>query len=411
MAKVGQVRRARLLVLNQYYAPAFESTGQLLTQLCEDLAEGYDVTVVTGEVDGAHQRREGRNGVEVIRVRSTSFERRRLSLRAANYVSYVALSLVRVEAHSGADLVLCMSDPPFVSAIARAAARRLRVPYLAIVQDVFPEIAVELGRLTNPIVVRGLDELVTFGLGSADRVVAIGETMRERLIAKGVAPERVAVIRNWVDTHELQPRPKDSEWARSHGLDSAFVVMHSGNVGHAQNLDSLVRAATFLRDLDDVRFVIVGSGARQADLVELSERLDADRLLFLPYQDPGVLSQSLSAADLHFVGLAAGLSGYVVPSRVNGILSVGRPLVVAADPESEISRIVDDSGCGILIPPGRPDLLAGAIRDAYERRHDLDEMGRRGREYAVEHLDRSGAIAAYRRLVEELLDARVHSRA
>jgi colanic acid biosynthesis glycosyl transferase WcaI len=397
------VRRRRLLVLNQYYAPAFESTAQLLTQLCEDLAADYDVTVVTGEVEGVPARREVVNGVVVIRVRSTSFERRRLSLRAANYLTYVASTIARVGTHTGADVVLCMSDPPFVSAIARGAARRLGVPYIAIVQDVFPEIAVELGRLKNPLLVWLLDELVVLGLGRADRVVAIGETMRERLTEKGIAADRVAVIRNWVDTQELLPRPKDNEWSRSHELQDSFVVMHSGNVGHAQNLDTLVRAATFLRDLDRLRFVVIGSGARQADLVELSRRLDADGFLFLPYQDRNLLPQSLSAADVHFVGLAAGLSGYVVPSRVNGILSVGRPVIVAADPESEISRIVDETECGLVIPPGRPDLLAGAIRDAYGARYDLEEMGRRGRSYAVANLDRSIAISAYRRVIGELV--------
>src|SRR4051794_40227860 len=124
--------RRRILVLNQYYAPAFESTAQLLTQLCENLAAEYDVTVVTGVVEGGVDRRETRNCVEVVRPPSTRFERRRLSPRASNSLSYVALPLARAGAPRGAALVFCMSDPPFVSTIARAAARRLRVPYLAI---------------------------------------------------------------------------------------------------------------------------------------------------------------------------------------------------------------------------------------------------------------------------------------
>jgi colanic acid biosynthesis glycosyl transferase WcaI len=393
----------RILVFNQYYAPAFESTAQLLTQLCEALAEDYAVTVVTGVVEGTVPGRETRNGVEVVRVFSTAYERRRLSRRATNYLTYVASSLWVGLTKERADLVLCMSDPPFVSAFARLAAARRRVPYITIVQDVFPEIAVELGRLRSPLVVRILSSLVGFGLRHAARVVAIGETMRLRLIAKGVPSGRVVVIPNWVDAAEMTPQPRDNEWAREHDLAGMFVVMHSGNVGYAQDLELLVRAATFIRDLDDVRFVVVGNGAKKLELIALAERLEAPNILFLPYQDWDVLPQSLSTADVHFVGLGEGLSGYIVPSRMNGVLSVGRPVIVAADRESEIVRVVENARCGIVIPPGRPELLAQAIRDARSGVYDLDEMGRNGREYVEREIDRSVSIGRYRDLIAELI--------
>ncbi len=396
--------RRRILVFNQYYAPAFESTAQLLTELCEALAEDYDVTVVTGVIEGAGPGREIRNGVEVVRVHSTAFERRRLSRRATNYLTYIGSSLWSGLSERRPDLVLCMSDPPFVSAFAWLAARRHRVPYVSIVQDVFPEIAVELKRLQNPLLVRSLDALVAFGLKRAARVVAIGETMRRRLVEKGVDERRVVVIRNWVDVDELTPMPKDNAWAREHGLVDKFVVMHSGNVGHAQNLDLLVRASTFLRDLDDVRFVVIGSGARQAELVELSERLEAGHLTFMPYQPREVLSESLSSADLHFIGLVRGLAGYVVPSRMNGVLSVERPVIVSADRDSEIVNVVEEAGAGIVIEPGRPDLLAASIRDAHDGAYDLREMGRRGRAYVKREIDRPVSINRYLSLIAELLD-------
>ncbi|MHB8468471.1 MAG: glycosyltransferase family 4 protein [Gaiellaceae bacterium] len=395
--------RPRILVFNQYYAPAFESTAQLLTQLCEELAADHDVTVVTGVNEETRSGRELRNGVEVVRVPSTAYERRRLSRRAANYLTYVLSSVGVGLSRERPDLVLCMSDPPFVSAFAFAAAARFRVPYVAIVQDVFPEIAVALGRLRNPVLVRALDALVGLGLRHADQVVAIGETMRERLIAKGVDRERIAVIRNWVDASELAPQPKDNPWATEHGLDGKFVVMHSGNVGHAQNLDVLVRAATFLRDLDDLRLVVIGSGARQAELASLASTLETDHVVFMPYQDRDVLAQSLSAADLHFVGLAHGLAGYIVPSRLNGVLAVGRPVIVAADAESEIVRVVEDSDAGLAIAPGRPELLADAIRDAYDGKLDLEAMGLRGRAYVERELDRPIAVARYRAVIAELV--------
>ena len=134
--------------------------------------------------------------------------------------------------------------------------------------------------------------------------------------------------------------------------------MHSGNVGHAQDLDSLVRAGTFLRDLDDLVIAIIGMGARHAELVGLAKLLEVDAVRFLHYQPRDVLQQSLSAANVHVIGLAPGLAGYVVPSRLYGVLAVGRPVIAAADPESETAQVVERVGCGIVVPPGRPELVA-----------------------------------------------------
>jgi len=407
--------RPRLLVLNQYYWPGVEATAHLLSQLCEALTDDFEVTVVTGHLHGHEELpdEEERNGVLIVRVRSTAFERTQLHRRAANYVSYLSDSIATALRRPRPDLVLCMTDPPIVGDIGLVVARRFGVPLLVISQDVFPEIAVRLKRLENPVLVGALRGLVGLYLRRADRIVAIGETMKQRLEEKGAPADRIAVIPNWVDTTAVEPRPHDNPWAVKNKLAGRFVVMHSGNVGHAQDLDTLVRAATFLRDLDDFRIVIVGFGARSTEIAGLAERLDLDesRVRFRPYQPRELLSDSLSAANLHFVGLAKGLSGFVVPSRLYGILSAGRPVIVGADPESETARLVNEVGCGIVLPPGRPELVAGVVRDAYEGRYDLEEMGRRGREYVVAEADREVAIGRYRMLLTELAASGRTSRA
>jgi colanic acid biosynthesis glycosyl transferase WcaI len=399
---------ARILVLNQYYWPGIEATAHLLTELCEALAEEYEVEVVTGVLRGHEDdpRELERNGVRIVRVSSTSYERSELVHRAANYFSYLASALSYVLKSPAPDLVLCMTDPPIIGDLGVIVGRRFDVPVLVISQDVFPEIATELGRLGNPAVVGVLRGLVGAYLSRADRIVVIGETMRDRLEAKGAAPDRLRVIPNWVDTKAITPQPRENEWTQQHGLAGKFVAMHSGNVGHAQDLDSLVRAATFMRDLDDLRIVIAGFGARHAEMVSLAHRLEVgDTVRFLPYQPRSRLPFSLASADVHVVGLARGLAGYVVPSRLYGILSAGRPVVVAADEESETARIVAEVGCGIVIAPGRPELLARTLRELHAGEHDLAEMGRRGREYVEREADRSVAMQRYRAVVAELLAA------
>lgn len=392
-------------MLNQYYWPGLEATAGLLTDLCEGLAESYDVEVITGVLHGFEQEPHEltRNGVAVRRVRSTSYDRSRLGARALNYFTYLGGALGRGLVARAPDAVLCMTDPPMVGAIALAVARRFRVPLVVVSQDVFPETAVKLRRLENPLAVATLGQVVASYLRRADRIVSIGETMSRHLVRKGAPPGRIVVIPNWVDTDEITPRARDNGWAHANELVGRFVVMHSGNVGHAQDLETLVRAAALLRDLERLEVVIVGFGARYAAVRALADALGTGNVRFLPYQPRELLPDSLSAADLHYLGLARGLAGYVVPSRIHGILAAGRPVVVSADPESESAQLVRAAGCGVEVAPGDPAALAGAIREAYAGRVDLAALGAAGREWIVRHRNRDGAIARYRDLLEELL--------
>lgn len=393
--------KPRLLVLNQYYWPGKEATANLLTELAEALVERYEVTVVTGAASD-QPATSIRNGVRIVRVHSTVYDRTQLSRRALNYFTYIVGALREALALPRPDVVMCMTDPPFVGAIAEIVARRFRAPVLVSTQDVFPEIAVKLGRLTNPFAIAVLRLLVDFSLRRADRVVVIGETMKHRVTAKGVAPERIRVISNWGDAARVTPQPRDNRWARKQDYVGKFVVMHFGNVGHAQDLDTLIRATTLLRDLDDLAVPIIGVGARLEELKRLAGELEADKVHFLPWQAYENRAEPISAADVHVVGLARGLAGYIVPSRMWGVLAAGRPVIAAAEDESETAAVVRRTDCGVVVPPGRPFELACAIRDCHDGRYDLDEMGRRARAFAETETDRSIAVAKYANVLEEL---------
>ncbi len=271
---------AALLVLNQYYWPGVEATAHLLTELCEALAADFDVTVVTGRLRGREDApdEEVRNGVRIIRVRSAVYDRAQLraprrELRHVPRARCDSRALARPARRDP------LHDRPADGGRARGRPRPC-VPCSGRRRE-RGRLPRDRGRAqaarATPSSIGLLGAITRFSLQRADRVVAIGETMQRRLEEKGVDAERLRVIPNWVDTSSLSPRPRDNDWARENGLVGGFVVMHSGNVGHAQNLDNLIRATTFLRDLDDLRAVIVGFGARHADYVALAERLEADR--------------------------------------------------------------------------------------------------------------------------------------
>ena len=212
-------RRPRLLVLNQYYEPGVEATGRLLAQLCSDLARDFDVTVVTATLPNASAGREIRDGVEVIRVHSTAFARS-AALAARAELRHVSRPVAAgwAERRERPDVVLSMTDPPVIANVALVVARSFRAPLVVVSQDVFPETAVRLGRLDNRAVVFALQALIRRYLRRADRVVAIGETMRARLVAKGARAERSWSSRTGSTRARSRRPPRDNPWAREHGL-------------------------------------------------------------------------------------------------------------------------------------------------------------------------------------------------
>ena len=191
---------------------------------------------------------------------------------------------------------------------------------------------------------------------------AIGRCMRECLLARGLSSERISVIPNWADTEAIRPIPAAQNGFRhQHGLDGKFVVMYSGNFGLAHNVDVMLEAAIALRDHPDVFFLFVGSGSRLPAMQVRSAREGLKNVLFLPFQDEELLSESLSAGDLHLVTLKAGVEGAVVPSKIYGIFAAGRPMLSVGAPESEGGRLLQEHACGSVLTEATGSTLAQSI--------------------------------------------------
>jgi glycosyltransferase involved in cell wall biosynthesis len=230
----------------------------------------------------------------------------------------------------------------------------------------------------------------------ADRIVAISDAMRERLIERGAERRRVVVIPNWIDSDEITPQPRDNEWAREHGLDGRFTLMHAGNVGLLQDIETYVDAAGLV---PEARFVVLGEGANKERLVERARAKGLDNVVFLPRQPREALSQLLASADAHVVSLMPGLGGLMEPSKLYGILAAARPVLAGMEPGTEAVQAVQRSGCGAVSEPGNPGSMAAAVRLLAElSKGEREEMGRRARAYCEQYCTRERSTGAYRDL-------------
>ena len=392
---------------NRSYWPDQAATGQLLTELAEDLVarHGCQVSVVAGRAIHSieHHRsgrdpmvgREVRNGVAIYRANGTRFWPGRFAGRAANYLTYFASANVAGLSVKQPDIVVSLTDPPIVGLAGLWAARRWRARFVFLCEDIFPEVASLLEDFHSPTVNAALDRINRHLIRQSDAIVVLGDRMRRRLVEeKGADASRIEVIHNWADCEAIVPGERDNPFSREHGLTDRFVVLHSGNVGMSQELDALVGAAARLGSKEKLVIAIVGDGSRRRQLEADVARLGLNNVRFIPYQPKAMLTESFAAADAFVVSLKAGIEGYIVPSKLYGILAAGRPYIAAVDPSCEAATIAAEHGCGVLAAPGDPDALAAAIARLYDNPELARAMGERAR-HAAWRFDRRVAVSRY----------------
>jgi len=394
----------RILVFNQYYPPDTAATAQRLADLCESLASAHRVMVVCGRPSydpQAGHASKARVNVQVVRAPSTFFHRSNMGGRLSNYLTYLISAFFLGFSQRPPHLVMAMTDPPLVGLVAWLFSFIKRVPFVYIIQDLYPDVGVTLGKIKNPIMINLIDSLNLFLFHKAKKLVAISSSMRDRLIEKGVDEEKISVIANWADTKIITPKPKDNTFSLRHGLNKRFVVMYSGNLGLSQNLEVLIQSAKILEELEDLVFVIIGDGAGKSELVNKARAFGLRNVLFFPYEPVKEMSYSLATADVFVIPLARGLDGLVVPSKVFSIMASGRPFIAAIDRTSEVARIAEEFDCGLAVRPSDPRELVKAIHWAYASRKELKAMGERGRKAVEVFYTKEIAISKYKQVISK----------
>jgi len=416
----------RLLFICPHFAPDLAPTGEVMTRIVEELAgRGHRVHVITAlpwylhhrvELDWAgrvvdHQEEPwGR----VTRVHPFPTDKRNITARAVAFGGFTALAaLAGVGTRSRPDLVLAMSPPLTLGLAGWACARSRRVPFVFNIQDVFPDVAIELGAITNPSVIRAARWLEQATYRRADAVTVLSEDLRANVVAK-VAPAAVEagrplvpVIPNFIDTDRVVPGPRHNAYRRQFGLGDRTVVMYAGNVGLSQSLDLLLAAATDVAHNDSAVFVVNGGGSARDGLQQRAAGLPNVR--FVDMQPKDRLPEVLAAADIHVVPLKRGLARSSVPSKLYSILAAARPIVASVDPGTEVARTIEAAGAGVAVGPDDPEAFTKAIRALIEAPEEAAAMGRNGRRFVERWASPAAVAASYDALFTELIARRRHA--
>jgi glycosyltransferase involved in cell wall biosynthesis len=401
----------RILLLNLYYPPDTSATAKMARTVVEALNPRHRVTVLCGRpsYDPTERRawrlyqNEAAGMARIIRTGSTDFPRFDMKKRVVNYLSYVALAVPRA-LFVPCDAVLAMTDPPFCGIVGAFVAMLKGKPFVYNIRDMYPDMAVG-GSIVRPgLPARVWEKMHRWALRRATRVIVLGEDMRARIIAKGVAPFRIVIVRDGTEIlppNTPLPAP-DPEVVRTIRGNYPFVLLHAGTLGFYGAWNTLLTAA---RDLasDGVGLVFVGDGAQRAETEAAAA--GAANIRFLDFFPSTKIPSVQAAADAHVITVKRGLEGVVVPSKMYGILAAGKPIVAVAPEETDVVTLGLRRGFAVFSDPDKPADLVSAVRALIGDAQKLKSMGEAARAAAPDY-DRVKELQKFAEVFEHLAAAK-----
>ena len=408
----------RILKLSAYYAPEQVASSHLTRDLNEAyLRAGFTIENfvptpcrgVTDEVRREYKKRkyEELEGGKIIVHRFSMFrEGKNPILRAARYALVNAIQYVKGCGAKKTDLIYAGSTPPTQGLLCGLIKRRLKVPFVYNLQDIFPDSLVNAKMTRKGSVIWKIGRKIEdFTYRNADKIIVISEGFKRNIMEKGVPEEKIVVIPNWVDSDTVHPvmRSENTLFDRCGIEREKFIICYSGNIGHSQNLGLVLETAKRVRGVaPDVQFVFIGEGAAKAELAQTIQKENIDNVTLLPFQPYEDIAQVFSLGDAGLIISKPGIGGSSVPSKTWSIMAAQRPILASFDAGSELNALVEREQCGYAVPTGEVDALVEAIcslRNDPERR---EEMGVRGRNYVREYLNKETCTGMY---VKTLLEA------
>jgi glycosyltransferase involved in cell wall biosynthesis len=405
----------RVGLVSQWYDPEVGAVvpGTLARALS---SYGHQVEVLTGLPNyptgrlypGYHLRpyqREELDGVTVHRCPLYPSHDSQAVRRAANFLSFAsAASVVGLRALRRVDAMLVYSAPATAALPALALRRALRIPFVLLIQDMWPQSVTASGFLHGPTsrrVERGLHRFCDHTYRRAASIAVTSPGMADLIAARGIDESKIAVVPNWVDEALFRPMERDPALARELGPLRPFTVMYAGNLGELQGLEVIVEAADLLRSHWELGFVLVGGGVAEQHLRRMVAERGLDNVRFVGPQPSTRMSKVLALGDVQLVTLRdIPLLRSTLPSKVQAALAAGRPVIAAVS--GDAAAVVDAAGAGLTVPPGSPAELAAAILKI----HSLPDRGRRdlgdsGRRYYEANLSRHHGVARLTALLEQ----------
>jgi colanic acid biosynthesis glycosyl transferase WcaI len=405
----------RIILVTVYYPPEIGGAPHLIYELALSLkAKGHAVTVVTGypryhlNVVLPRYRRgirmhEVEDGIGVRRIRMPLLPSKNKFARGVQHFIYGVWLSALAGMIARADVLLVFSPPLPLPWLTCLLGKARRIPVVVNIQDLFPREAIELGMLTQPLLIRIFEKMERQVYRKAAGITVHSPGNKEHIVQRGGQRDRVHVIYNWVDTKRFLEGKREYGFALQHRLTDKFVVSYAGTMGWAQDMGTIITSAERLRNHKDILFLLVGDGVEKEKAKVRSQELGLENILWLPMQPWSVYPEILEASDVSLINLHPNLRTPVVPSKLLSIMAAGVPVVASVPVESDARHIMAKAGCGIYVDAGDGEALASAIQKLASARGLAKEMGQRGRIYAEMHFSCEACTLQMETLLKNIL--------
>jgi colanic acid biosynthesis glycosyl transferase WcaI len=406
----------KILLLCQLFYPELVSTGQTLTELCEELVSlGVEVKVLCGPptILGRNSKLPKcieHKGIRIRRVWGTRFPKLNLLGRITNQITFALSVFFYLLFHRPNRPILVLTNPPFLAAIC-ALLRIIKIgsPYIYLIFDVYPDTAVHLGLLKDQgFVAKVWDRLNAFIFRHSSAVVVIGRCMREVIRLKagnsGLNLDgALHYIPVWCDDRLIRSQPDEKNpLVDRFGVRNRFVVGYFGNMGRFHDMETIMEAAKILKENRDIIFLFVGEGHKKRWMINYARQNGLENCRFHTYVDRKDLGFLMSLADVGLVSLLQDQQGLSVPSKTFGLMAASVPVIAIMPSTSEIARIMQEEHCGTVIKPGSKKGLANSILEFYNDCRKSNAMGRNGVNAIVTEYSLHKASRRYRDLIMDV---------
>lgn len=409
-------RKKRLWIITELYHPENNQTGYYMTQIGEGLTEDFDVKVICGQPNYAVRgiiapKHEIHKDVEIFRVRGTTLDKNVLIYRLINMFTHgwsvFFNALFKIKKN---DEVLTVSAPPSLPFLSAVAAKLKGVEYSVIIQDKYPEILVAVKKAKpDGIFIKFFNRLNKWLYSNAKKIIVVGRDMMDvvklQLDHKIDQDQKLAVIPNWAALEEIEPRPKkENELLKKLGIADKFIFLYAGNMGHPQDVESIIECAERLKDHPEIRFVFIGSGVKRKWIESQIGKKSLENVILLDPQPREEQSSFLNACDVGFVSLVKRMYGVAMPSRTYNFLAAGKPILALTEKNSEVEKIILEEKVGWTVEPENPEILLKTILEIYDQRNTLDKMSDLARKTAVVMCNAENSIIKYRTVLNPASD-------
>jgi glycosyltransferase involved in cell wall biosynthesis len=399
-------KRGRLWVISELYYPELTSTGYYLTQIAEGLAGDFDVKVICGQPTYSARgtvapKHETHKGVEIFRAAGTTLDKNVIPFRLVNMVTLgLSIFFHALRRFRQGDRVLVVTTPPSMPFVAAVAALTRGASYTLLIHDNYPEILIATQKARpGSFFVNALAFFNRWLYKHAAKVIVVGRDMRELLAKKTEGLNvPIACIPNWAELESVEPAPRsENRLLMELGMGNKVVFLYAGNMGHPNDLESIVDSANALRDRLEPHFIFLGSGVKRKWLESRVSELRLDNVTILDPRPRSEQNDFLNACDVAIVSLVRNMVGVSMPSRTYNILAAGKPILALTEEGSELARVVDEERVGWTVRPGDPETLTKVILSIVDRRDEFAVIGERARAAALRSYSLEVALANYRR--------------